>query len=264
MKLKCNSWLFVPAIEKFLAKIETCRADVVIIDLEDAILNTEKDSALLLVSKFLKSYSFKTDVLVRINSDRLTKEIAELNKYAIKGYMLPKTECDEDIKKLSSITDKSIIALVETAKGIVNLSEIAKNEKVFAIAFGAEDYTTQNGIKKSDEFLLYPKSKIVAYAKAYNKIAIDTISLNITDKDKYAVEAQKTKDFGFDGKLAIHPMQVEVINSIYTDNIEYYRYIIEQYEKSGVAVLNIDGKVFEKPHINEMKRKISDFENGQN
>lgn len=264
MKKNYNSWLFVPAVEKLLGKIETCKADAVIIDLEDAVLCSEKDNALFLVTEFLKNYSFKTDIFIRINPDRLERETAELNKYPVKGYMLPKTENSNDIKKLSDVTDKSIIALVETAKGIVNLSEIAENEQIFAIAFGAEDYTTQNGIKKSDEFLLYPKSKIVAYAKAYDKIAVDTISLNITDKEKYAAEARKTKDFGFDGKLAIHPMQVDVINAVYTDDIEYYRYIVEQYEKSGVGVLNIDGTVFEKPHIEEMKRKISDFENGQN
>lgn len=260
MKLRCNSWLFVPAVKKLLGKIEGCKADAVIIDLEDAVLDAEKDSALKLTSEFLKGYDYEKDIYIRINPDRLDGEVLRLDKYAIKGYMLPKTESAEDIKKLSGLTQgKCIIALVETPLGIANLKEIAQSE-IAAIAFGAEDYTTQCGIKNKDEFLVYPKSKIIAYAKAYGKLAIDTISLNITDKDRYAVEVQTTKDFGFDGKLAIHPMQVEAINSVYTDDVEYYRIIVNKYEKCGEGVLNINGTVFEKPHIERMKRRIQEYE----
>ena len=64
---------------------------------------------------------------------------------------------------------------------------------------------------------MYQKSRIVNYAKAFGKVAIDTISLNIHDKDSYKKEVQKSKDLGFDAKLAIHPMQVEAINELYTN-----------------------------------------------
>lgn len=257
-----HSFLFVPATEKMLSKIEKCAADSIIIDLEDAILENDKDSALNRLEIFLKGYSYKTDIFIRINPTRVKQETTILNRYAIKGYMLPKTEYSEYIDNFAeSAGDKRIIALIETAVGVVNAREIIKNQHVYIVAFGAEDYTEQCGIKNDIEYLIYPKSKLVAYAKAYKKPVIDTISLNIRDEKKYIIEAQNSRDFGFDGKLAIHPMQVEVINKIFSDNINYYKFIISEYDKCNTGVLNLNGRVFEKPHIDAMRKKIEDTNN---
>lgn len=252
-----RSLLFVPATEKMLSKIEDCKADAVIVDLEDAILAEDKDSALCRLEGFLKGYSYKTDLFVRINPARSEKETDVLNKYALKGYMLPKTETAAEVASFSKVSGgKQIVALIESAMGILNVEEIVRNDNVIMTAFGAEDYTTQCGIENKTEFLVYPKSKLVAVSKAYKKPVIDTISLEIRNIGLYTKEAESSKSFGFDGKLAIHPMQVDVINSVFCENIEYYRYIVAEYEKSGTGVLNLHGKVFEKPHIDAMRRII--------
>lgn len=256
---KYNSFLFVPANEKMLAKIEKVKADAVIIDLEDAVLPEDKDKALWLVDSFLQTYSYHIDIFIRINPLRMKRELEVLNKYKIKGYMLPKTETKDDVENLKRLSqDKQIIALIESPKGIINISEIVGYSGVDMAAFGAEDYTTQCGIKNTDEFLVYPKSKMVAYAKAYNKPVIDTISLNITSEEDFMKSAQNSKDFGFDGKLAIHPMQVDIINQVFADDIKYFKYVVNEYEKQGKGVLNLDGKVFEKPHIDAMRRIIEE------
>lgn len=252
-----RSLLFVPATEKLLSKIEDCKADAVIVDLEDAILPEDKDNALYRLEVFLKEYSYKTDLYVRINPTRAEKETGVLNKYAVKGYMLPKTETAAEVDLFAKAAeDKNIIALIESALGIVNAEEIIRNDNVSMAAFGAEDYTTQCGIENKTEFLVYPKSKLVAVSKAYSKPVIDTISIEIRNIDSYTKEAESSKSFGFDGKLAIHPMQVEVINNVFCDDIDYYRYIVAEYEKNGVGVLNLNGRVFEKPHIDAMRKKI--------
>lgn len=256
-----RSLLFVPSTEKMLSKIENCKADAVIVDLEDAILAEDKDNSLYRLEVFLKGYSYKTDLFVRINPTRAKKETDVLNKYAVKGYMLPKTETAADVELFAkSAGDKHIIALIESAMGIVNAEEIIRNDNVSMAAFGAEDYTTQCGIENKSEFLVYPKSKLIAVSKAYSKPVIDTISLEICNIDSYTKEAESSKNFGFDGKLAIHPMQVDVINSVFCENIEYYKYIVAEYEKKKEAVLNINGKIFEKPHIDAMRRKIEGTE----
>lgn len=254
---KYRSLLFVPATEKMLPKIENCKADAVIVDLEDAILEEDKDNALYRLEGFLKVYSYKKDLFARINPMRMEKETAILNQYDIKGYMLPKTEKAADVDLFAEAAgDKQIIALIESAMGIVNSEEIIINNNVSMAAFGAEDYTTQCGIENKPEFLVYPKSKLVAVAKAYKKPVIDTISLEIHNIDSYTKEAESSKKFGFDGKLAIHPMQVDTINRIFCDDLEYYKYIVAEYEKKNEAVLNINGKIFEKPHIDAMRRRI--------
>lgn len=253
-----RSLLFVPATEKMLSKIELCKADAIIVDLEDAILAEDKDNALCRLENFLKAYSYKTDLFVRINPIRAKKETDVLNKYSIKGYMLPKTEMVSDVDLLAKMSgDKQIIALIESAMGVINTENIIGNDNVSMAAFGAEDYTTQCGIENKMEFLVYPKSKLVAVSKAYKKPVIDTISLEIHDVSSYTKEAEASKSFGFDGKLAIHPMQVDIINSVFCDDIEYYKYIVAEYEKSKTAVINLNGKVYEKPHIDMMKKRIA-------
>lgn len=262
MKNKPHSFLFVPATEKLLNKIEICNSDAVIIDLEDSIPAPDKADALGRTLEFLAEYSYNHDIYVRVNSDRFNTEIPLLDAFAIKGYMLPKCENTSDIDTVSKLTQKELIALVESAAGLANVSETAKHERVTMLAFGAEDYTSECGIKNEDTFLVYPKSKIVLYAKANGKYVIDTMSLNIRDEKNYKILAENTKKFGFDAKLAIHPMQIEIINKVFNDDIAYYEDIVNHYENSGKGVVEIDGTVYEKPHIDAMKRKIKEFYNG--
>jgi citrate lyase subunit beta/citryl-CoA lyase len=259
MKNKYCSFLFVPATEKLLNKIETCNADAVIIDLEDSIPDYDKCNALKRTTEFLKSYSYNRAIYVRVNPNRFETEISILDDFQINGYMLPKCENIAYIDDVSNLTEKEIIALIESALGVVNVDEIAKHRNVTMLAFGAEDYTSECGIENSDAFLAYPKSKLVLHAKSNKKHVIDTMSINIRDDVSYRVEAEQSKKYGFDAKLAIHPMQVDVINTIFNDDIEYYKKIVSQYEKKGVAVLEIDGRVYEKPHIDATKRKIKEL-----
>lgn len=262
MKRNYHSLLFVPANSDMLSKIENINADAVIIDLEDSIRGKDKDKALVEAELFLNHYSFDKDIFVRINPDRSEQEINVLNKFCITGYMLPKAENNKDIIEFCKLSsEKKLIALIETLGGVIGIREIAANSCVNMIAFGAEDYTAQTGIRNEDEFLSYVKSKIVLYAKAYGKKVFDTVSINITDKEKYCREAQKSRDYGFDGKLTIHPMQVEVVNNVYKgDDIDYYRYILDEYDKNDRAILKLDGRIYEKPHIERIRKIIQEWE----
>lgn len=257
-----HSFLFVPANEKMLSKISICSADAIIIDLEDAVLASHKDEALSLVKSFLDKNKIIVPVFVRINLDRVKTEVSLLRNTNITGYMIPKTETLEDIESVYDLdSDKKIIALIETPMGIINVPEFAKCDLIYGIAFGAEDYTEICNINNVHENLIYQKSMIVNYAKAYKKIAIDTISLNIHDKDSFCVESQKSKDFGFDAKLAIHPMQVEAINEMYSKrDYDYLKYIVNTYISSGQSVLEIDGKIYEKPHITSIIKELENME----
>lgn len=264
MKKHYRSLLFVPAEKKKLLKIYAVNADCVIVDLEDAILDSQKDEALLELEKFLDSYTYDIDIYVRLNPDRIEIETSALNKYNISGFMLPKTESIKDIENFRKyVLDKKLIVLLESPLGMINIREIVSKSDM--VAFGAEDYTGQTDIKNESKYLSYVKSMIVTYAKAFNKDVFDTISLNYRDVDEYESDVIETKNYGFTGKLAIHPKQVDIINEVYKDqNIEYYRYVLQGYNKSGLAVFNIDGKIYEKPHIEALKKKIEEYENAEN
>lgn len=261
MSKKYNSILFVPATEKYLSKICHVKADMIVIDLEDAIPESDKIFALKKTESYLSHPFGDLDMFVRVNSVRIKDEINVLNKFPISGYMLPKTECAADIEKLNELAEgKQIIALIESAAGILNAREIAECCHTDMIAFGAEDYTSQCGIKNENQYLIYPKSKLVACAKACRKQIFDTVSRNIYDRNVCRQDAVQSKKFGFDGKLALHPMQVEVINEVFKNaDILQYERIIDEYLKGKSNVAVIDGIVYEEMHIRAMQRELQEY-----
>ncbi|MFC0013754.1 MULTISPECIES: CoA ester lyase [Allobacillus] len=254
--------LFVPAEEKFLKKIKDINADGFVIDLEDSILNDSKSEALDLTTQFLSNNTNNSNIFVRLNKQTYVNEIAQLQKFNCRGYMIPKVENSNIINHVSSLIDKNqkIIALIETPLGVMNLQNISPDDKLAFIAFGAEDYVSLLNTEASQESLMYPKSKVAAYAHAYNLQALDSISLNYTDNEFLLKEASISKSFGFTGKLAIHPNQIQIINQVFTNiNKEFYKKIIEEFEKTEKGVAVIDGKVYEKPHIERFKRIINNW-----
>ena len=111
------------------------------------------------------------------------------------------------------------------------------------------------------EFLSYQKGMLLTYAKANNKKIYDTPSFQIKNKKIFEEEVQSSVDLGFDGKLAINPKHIESINKAFNSyEIELIKNIIKIYEKEAKAVAVIDGKVYEKMHIDRLKRILKENE----
>lgn len=259
-----RSLLFIPAKEKMLNKIKELKADIYIIDLEDSIGKNDKEIALNVLVDFLDKLQQKSNIMIRINSDNYLNELKLLDKYSEIGFMLPKFEYGNQYEDVSNILKKhKIAALVETPLGIVNIEQIVCKEYINAIAFGAEDYTAKVNMKNSKFSLNYQKSKIVTYSKAYNKKVFDTPSFKINNDEEFKEEVNESVDLGFDGKLLIHPKHIDYINNAFQNiDIDKYKSIIDIYEKSDSAVVVIEGVVYEKMHINRMKKILK--ENGGN
>lgn len=255
--------LFVPARKKMLDKIPTMEADIFIIDLEDSIPENEKDLALEQTSAFLETHAdFHDKIVVRTNKERCSIEFEALQRFSTIGFMLPKFECDDDYQDCTELLESRFtIALVETPLGIANLQGIAKNTSISGIAFGAEDYTAKANMDNTDQLLMFQKSMIVTFAKAYGKAAYDTPSFSINDDDKFLQEVKLSSALGFDGKLAIHPKQVSAIKNAFTvKDLDNLREIVETFEVSGDGVVVIDGKPYEKMHIDRFKRILKEAE----
>lgn len=254
-----HSLLFVPAKKKMLDKIAHTEADAVIIDLEDAVAEADKKTALEELKSFL-AQPHSEKIFVRLDGNLMDEQLDVLKQYPLVGYMIPKFEDPERlVSRIPLFAEKQIIALVETPLGAVNINQIAGCPWVSAIAFGAEDYTCATGMKNCAQTLHYVKSRLVMYSKAWGKPIYDTPSFELTDMELLQKEAELVMDMGFDGKLAIHPKQIPVINQVFTAcDAEYLSDVIARYESSGEAVLTIDGKVYEKMHIAHMKRILKE------
>ncbi len=257
-----RSLLFVPAEEKMLKKVGETEADAYIIDLEDSIAADDKDVALGRTIKLLQSQK-EQNIYIRINKERRNLEARALQSCDV-GFMLPKIESDADYSDIADVLrDHKIIALIETPRALINVNSIASLSWVSALAFGAEDFTTATNMLNSSENLTIAKNLLVFAAKAYEKQVYDTPCFQLRDDESLGKELQQAKDLGFDGKLAIHPDQVEKINRFFEDSDQsYIKHIIDEYELSGQAVCEIDGRVYEELHIKRLRRALAEAKEG--
>ncbi len=255
---KIRSLLFVPAEEKRLVKIGQTNADAYIIDLEDSISVEDKEEALKRTEDFLSGNRIK-NIFVRINRQQYRIELDRLKKFDV-GYMLPKIESEDDYHQAADILNKRrVIALIETPRALLNANNIAAVPWITALAFGAEDFTVATSIRNGLDTLMVPKIMLSLAAKANGKEAYDTPCFFLQDDRSFENELQQAIDLGFDGKLAIHPKQIDGINHAFR-HIDYQdaKHIIEAYEVSGKAVCEIDGMVYEKLHIDKLRKTVID------
>lgn len=174
--------------------------------------------------------------------------------------MLPKFEDPQEYIEFESlITKHSVYALIETPKGIISVSDIAKCSYVSALAFGAEDYTATVGMENDFHYLQYQKSQLVTYARAFGKKVYDTPSFRLNSYEEFCEEVDNARVLGFDGKMAIHPKHIEYINECYDNvDIDAIRDIVDEYMQRKQAVAVINGKTYEKMHIEHMKKILKE------
>lgn len=261
-----KTWLFVPAKEKYAGRISQTEADAVILDLEDSLAPAQKDEGLLIAADILQKYGKTRELYVRLNSgERFDKEINALCSLDFAGFMIPKFEraalLDDYGKQLKG---KGVIALTESVKGIMELAQTAAHPLISALAFGGEDFRKELGFEAGEEATLFARSKLVLQAFYNGKISLDTVSMEIRDMDKFLEDYRRSKKMGFSGKLLIHPAQVKAVKDYYRQKEPgYLREIVAAFEESTDGILQMDGRWYERPHIEKIKKYLQALEDGQ-
>lgn len=271
-----RSMLFIPGNSPAMLQTgDVFGADAVILDLEDAVAPNEKDAARFLVAQALLHVDYgTTETVVRINPlDTFGgRDIQAIVPCKPKALMVPKVQSAQDIKevvKLVAAAEKEgqqqvkIIALLETPQGIYEAYAIAKaHPRVAALALGAEDYSAALGVKRTREGaeIFTARSLIVNAASAAGIQAIDTPFTDANDEEGLLQDTAAAKQFGFKGKLAINPRQVDSIHRAYNPgdaDIEWAEQVIDalakaEAEGSGVASLN--GKMVDAPIVSRARQ----------
>ncbi len=247
-------------------------SDCIILDLEDSVPPEQKEAARFLVKEALKTLDFEeTEVWVRVNREFLEEDIEQVLVGNPHGICLPKSECAEDVKEVERIIEKyekmysikgtKLMPIIESARGILNLEEIAgASDRIVALAFGAEDFTRDIGGEKSWDTLLYARSKLVTVAKSFDIQALDTVYSKIDDIEGLMEETRRIIKMGFDGKGAIHPEQIRYIHECFTpteEEIEYAKRVmeaIEEAKKRGLGAISLDGRMIDKPIVKRAER----------
>jgi citrate lyase subunit beta/citryl-CoA lyase len=238
--------------------------DVVVFDLEDSVSYDRKDQARKTVYQILsETTNSPPKVVVRVNSGPGTKvDLRSLDGAPLDAVMLPKVNGPQDIEVVQSLLDESslecpIIALIETAEGVLNAPSIASQSATSALAFGAEDFIVDIGAVLSTDV-----------AKLH--CVIDSVVTNYKDIGKLKRESELAVELGFDGKLAIHPAQVDIINEIFTpgqDLIDWATEVLaaaDDLGADGAGAFGLDGDMIDKPKLVQAKQILNraeiDFE----
>jgi citrate lyase beta subunit len=266
--------LFMPGDDlKKIQKGISLGVDVVVMDLEDGVALNRKAEARATITNALRDLDFgRSERMVRINpigSGHEQADLAAVLSHRPDSIMLPKVEHAEHIHWLAeAIADPAIrlLPIIETARGIVNLKEItAASDRLDALIFGAEDLAGDIGATrtKAGWEVFYARSAIVTYAAAFGFQAIDTLCIDFNDEAALIEDAQFGVQMGFSGKLAIHPKQVNVIQTIFTptdEQIAAAQRLIAAHDEQqahGTGAFALDGKMIDMPTIRAAQQVLT-------
>ena len=261
-----RSVLFSPGDQPdLLAKAPSAGADVVVFDLEDAVVPEKKTAARESVADAVAEHSPACEICVRINPLESGGR-ADLQALSTPpdSVMLPKVERASDVSVLADALaeqafDTPILALLETASGIVNATEIAAVPETSAVLFGAEDLSADIGATRTESGteVLAARQQVVLAAASAGVEAIDTLVTDFSDTERLRVDAERAREWGFDGKMAIHPAQVSVINEAFTptaEQVEWATRVVSAHERAqaeGRGVFSVDGEMIDAPLITQ-------------
>jgi len=265
-----RSVLFSPGDQpELMRKAPGTDADTVVFDLEDAVTPERKSEAREAVAEVLTDPAFDPacEVCVRVNAapDLAASDLEAVltDDPRLDAVMCPKVASVDDIRSLADRladrdADHPIIALCESASGVLNAQAIAAAPRVDAVAFGAEDLSADIGASRTEggEEVRYARQHVVLAAAAADVDAIDTVFTDIEATDRLAAETAVAQQLGYDGKMAIHPGQVPVINDAFTPDAEAVaeRVLAARDATDGRGVFRVDDEMVDAPLLARAER----------
>jgi citrate lyase subunit beta/citryl-CoA lyase len=253
-----RSVFYVPGNnEKMISKAPTIPADIITLDLEDSVPPAEKPRAREMVRESLKlAGSGGSVVYVRLNNweTLMTNDDLEAVVHeGLSGVCLAKTGSPENVQRLDWKLEElerrrglpvggiAIQLLAETAKGVINAypSAIA-SKRVNSIIFGAVDYTKDMRVKLTSEGeeQFYARAHVAVAARAAGCIAIDCPFVAFKDMEAFEKSTRFGRQLGYEGRMLIHPSQIEPSHTIYTpapEDVEWARGVVKVFEEEGLA-----------------------------
>jgi len=277
-----RSMMFVPGNNPgMISDARIYGADSIMLDLEDSVAYTEKDTARLLVYNALKSIRFgKKEVVVRINDLDSGLGIQDLEAIIPAGVhvvRLPKTDsaqdvidCEREIARIEAkhgipVGSVGLMAAIESANGVLNAKEIAHaSDRLIGIALGAEDYVTDLKTTRADGTeLFFARCMILNAARSAGIAALDTVYSDVNNDEGFLEEVTLIRKLGFDGKSVINPRQIWPLHQAFVpsakDLAKAYAIMdaIAEANARGSGVANLNGKMIDKPVVIRAQRLIA-------
>lgn len=279
-----RSLLFAPASDdRKLVRVGTFGADAIVLDLEDAVADAEKEDARAAARLAVPGYDAATVVAVRVNSvtsGLALDDVAATVTPGLDAIVLPKVEDTEALATLDAaiaaaeraagMADGTVrlLALIETALGLVRCETIlaAAPPRLQAVIFGSGDFSADVGVEAMGDAteLVHARSRLVIAARAARLPApIDGPWMRLDDSAGLAADCVRSRRLGFQGRVVIHPSQLTRVHLSYTtldaEEVTQARRVVaafEEAERRGVAAVRVDGRFVDYPIYRRAREQL--------
>ena len=257
------------------------KPDSIMLDLEDAVAEKEKDAARFSLYHALQEIDYHgVERVVRINgldSPYWKEDIRCAVAGGCDAIRIPKTESAQDVKAVETEVENAekefgisegrtlIMAALESARGIMKALDICEaSERLFGIALSGGDYTKdlQTHITGTGVELMGARQNMVIAARAAGVQCFDTVYTDLDDMDGFKKDVETIHLMGFDGKSIINPRQIEVVHEIFTPSqkdIIFAEKVVKEIDDKkakGIGVFTVDGKMIDIAFYDGAKRSI--------
>ena len=286
-----RTFLFAPGNRpRMLQKVGQCGADAVILDLEDAVPIAEKEATRPAVRAAAQAIT-TCAVYIRINplvaATSFSQAIGAADLQAIvcpalAGIILPKVEAPGEVRRADGLLTTleqqhgmtpgtiDLVPIIETAMGVHRAYDIASaGTRVKRLAFGAGDFTRDIGVAWSRREIesQYARSALVIASRAAGiEPPFDTVWVNLQDQRGLVRSARLAKQLGFQGKMLIHPSQVEPVNAVFSPTeaeVAFATRVVAAFheaEAQGLASIQLDGRFIDYPIVESAQRILATAE----
>jgi len=274
-----RSALYMPGSNvRALEKAKTLAADVIIMDLEDAVAPEAKETARDQIVAAVKGGGYgRREVVIRTNglgTPWVEGDMAAAIAAAPDAIQVPKVSSAADVETLTAMVAKApatlkIWAMIETPQAILNLHAIAaasaKGGRVSCFVMGTNDLVKETRAELDADRLsaLYWLSATVTAARAYGLEVLDGVYNNFKDLEGFRRECRQGRTLGMDGKTLIHPDQIAIANEVFAPSeseLAWSRRIIAAFdrpENKGKGAINLDGRMVELMHAEIARRTVA-------
>ncbi|MFQ6030644.1 MAG: HpcH/HpaI aldolase/citrate lyase family protein [Dehalococcoidia bacterium] len=278
-----RSLIFVPGNRaNMLERARTFNADIIMVDLEDSVPPGEKVNARGLAQEWVPQLCREGKrVMVRVNAldtGLMRDELDAVVSPDLHGVSVGKTESPWDVAEIDRLITPlesargleagqiKLIVWIESAKAVMNVQQMAHaSRRVIALAFGAEDYTNDMGIQRTaqGEEVYFPRANVAVAARAAEIASLDSPYVSFRNSEGLRQDAQTARQMGYNGKFAIHPAQIDIINETFSprdEEVAYARRVMEAWneaEAAGRGSLDLDGQMVDVPVVKRAQNLLA-------
>lgn len=255
----CRSLLFLPASNsRAIEKARGLAADMVVLDLEDAVKPADKDEARA-AAVAAAGDGFPGLCAIRINSDEgwWREDVDAVARSKADFVIVPMTKAPVDIEWAAKFTRKPVLAMIETARGVLAAAAIAPGTA--GLIAGTNDLAVDLGLRPGGDraALATALQTILLAARAAGVAAFDGVYNRLDDPEGFAAQCEEGKSFGFDGKSLIHPSQIDPANRLFGPSeaeVEAARRLLAA--ATGGAE-RFEGEMIERMHVEQARRVLA-------